>query len=365
MENFNIEKELKKLESMNTEMSPLVRSRLDETYRILSRQTPHIGRKKSSLLRQLTLSTAAAGVLGIGMFASAFLSPVMAETLKQVPGIGSIFSTIQRDIGLRTAGDFGLTSNVNRTVSYKDVKLEVTETLYDGNRAAFVLNVTAPNLDNGTYNNGKKNMKLSDAIENVFFTVDGKRLNEGGFYGSAGEAHPNTLVFEHVVDPKTTPDSFNSTVMIKLDGIDHEFAVDIPFLKTTKKGIEISPNIVTAGGDLSFSLSQVWVTPITTRLTTTTSLTGAETLTHKEENRLIKIGIAVFDDQGRRLPALNGDGIIEGNRLIFDRRYASTPGTSKYLTVKPFVIKDDFTEDVQEDQYLKALEMKIDLPSAN
>lgn len=33
--------------------------------------------------------------------------------------------------------------------------------MFDGSRAAFLLNVTAPNLHNGEYNNGKKVVKLS------------------------------------------------------------------------------------------------------------------------------------------------------------------------------------------------------------
>ncbi|RUS45667.1 DUF4179 domain-containing protein [Cohnella sp. AR92] len=367
MEAFNIAKEFKKIDSSNSEMSPLVRTRLDETYAFLSQQAQvqRTTRRKSSRSRRLALTTSAAGILAAGLFTSAFVSPAMASSLKSIPVIGSIFSSIQGDMGLRLAGELGLTSTVNHTVSYEDVNLEVTETLYDGQRAAFLLNVTAPNLDNGTYNNGKKKIRLSQAVSSMTFTVDGKQQNGGIYYGSAGEGHPNTLVFEAIVDPSAASDSFDSTVTIALDGIDHEFAVDIPFKKTTDKTAELSPNTVTTSGDLTFSVSDVWVTPITTRLTTSIALADATTLTSKEERRLIKIGVAVYDDQGRRLTALNGDGVIEGNRLIFDRRYASQPGTSKYFIVKPFVIKDDFAEDIEDDQYLKGLETKIELPSAN
>lgn len=363
---FNMDKEFEKLDTSNTEVSPLVRARLDETYALLSKQqTSGSGRAKaSSGLRKFTFATAAAGILGVAAFSSAFVSPVMADALRSIPVINSIFSTIQGDIGLRTAGDLGLTASVNEVVSYEDVSLEVTETLYDGSRAVVLLNVSAPNLNDGIYNNGKKDMRLSQAIDNMFLTIDGKSQNNV-FYGSAGEAHPNTLIIEQVVDPASTPDAFQSEMTIKLSGIDHEFVVDIPFVRTTQQAIQTSPNIVTEDSDYTFTVAEVSVTPITTRITTSIALTDAESLTSKQEKRLIKLGVAVFDDQGRQLTALNGEGVLEGNELIFDRRYASTPGASQYYTVKPFVIKDDFAEDVQEDQFLKELETKIVLPAAN
>ncbi|PWW07251.1 uncharacterized protein DUF4179 [Paenibacillus cellulosilyticus] len=365
---FELEKEFDKLDTSNMEMSPLVRSRLDETYALLSeqaQQAPRINRRKSSKLRRLALTTAAAGILAAGLFTTAAVSPAMASSLKSIPVIGSIFSKIQGDIGLRIAGELGLTTTVNRTVSYEDVSLQVTETLYDGNRAAFVLNVTAPNLDNGTYNNGNKKMRLDQAINNIYVTIDGKQQNGNIYYGSAGEDYPNTLVFELVADPTAAPDSFNAAATITLEGIDHEFTVDIPFKKTTDTTVELSPDTLTSSKDLSFSVSKVSVTPITTRLTTSIALTDAITLTNKEEHRLIAIGVAVFDDQGRHLSALNGEGIMEGNRLLFDRRFASQPGTSKYLIVKPFIIRDSFNEDVQEDQFIQQLETIIELPAAN
>ncbi|MEK5061655.1 hypothetical protein BK126_22080 [Paenibacillus sp. FSL H7-0326] len=368
---FNMEKELNKVDVSNTEISPLVRARLDETYASLTVQKQHTTRRRSSTLRRAVLTAAAAGILGVGVFASGFISPVMAASIKSIPIIGSLFSIIETDSGLRAGGELGLATNVNDAVSYEDVKLEVTETLYDGTRAAFIVNVTAPNLDNGTYDNGSKTMKLSNAIENVTLSINGKTegeaasVLEGGlFYGGAGEAHPNTLVFEQVLSPTDTnslPDRFTSKVSIKLDGIDHEFNVDVPFEKNNVETIALNPNTAVTKEDLTFGVANVSVSPITTRLTTSIALNSASSLTQREEERLREIGIAVYDDQGRQLTALSGDGVYEGNRLIFDRRYATTTGESKYLIIKPFIIKDDFAEDVQEDQFIAGLETKIDL----
>ncbi|MWV42489.1 DUF4179 domain-containing protein [Paenibacillus sp. HJL G12] len=361
-----IEKEMRSGGEANAEIPSLVRARLDETYTALAQQPRNVVRINASRrLRKLTLATAAAAVIGLGVFGSAFVSPAMAEALKNMPLVGSLFSAIETDIGLRTAGSLGLTNQVNNAAAYEDVKLEVSESVYDGTRAAFLIHVTAPNVENGIYNNGRKEMKLSSAIENVFFTVDGEAQDEGLNFGSAGEASPNTLVFEHVMKPGEAPDSFNGAVTIKMDGIDHEFIVEIPFRKAAVQAIEAKPDTRASAGDLTFEVSDVSVTPITARLKTAVTLAGAETLTWDEEKRLTRIGIAVYDDQGRRLPALNGKGKIDGNRLVFDRRYATTSGTSTFLTVKPFLIRDDFAEEVEEGQFLKGLETRIELSPAS
>ncbi|MFC4101460.1 DUF4179 domain-containing protein [Paenibacillus xanthanilyticus] len=370
----NIEQELKKAGSVQSAIPPLVRARLDETYAKLGgNQAKRKGRTKWTGLRLMAASTAAAGILGIGVLATAFASPAMADSIRNLPVIGSIFSTLQ-DSGLRAAGEQGLFASVNREVSHEDVKLKVTETIYDGTRAAFLLTVDAPNLKEGVYDNGRKTMKLSSAIDQVSLTGESagaamSSLNDAGglFYGGAGEAYPNTLVFEQVLpyaNASEAPDVFEASVTIKLDGIDHEFDVDIPFRKTTQAGVEIAPNAITENDDFRFQVANVDITDVTTRILTELEYKHASELTDKEQRRLTRVGIAVFDDQGRRLTALNGEGIVEGNKIVYDRRFATTSGLNGSLTVKPFNIEDDFAEEVEESQYLKGLEVTIELPSA-
>ncbi|MEC0244302.1 DUF4179 domain-containing protein [Paenibacillus chitinolyticus] len=377
MDQFDLTDELKKLKevkSANMAISSLVRSRLDETYASLPDRAATRKNKPKSRLRRITSVTSAAVILGTTLFASGFVSPVMANSIKSIPLIGSLFSSIEADIGLRNAGDLGLASPVNNKVFYKDVKLEVTETVFDGSRAAFLLRMTAPNLRDGKYDNGKRIVNLNNAIDNVFFSVDGKRqgapgsILKGGFFTGAGEANPNMLIFEEVLDTsdaRSVPDSFNAEVTLVLDGIDHEFKLDVPFRKSTDHIVNRHPDAAVTKDELTFSVTALQATPLTTRIYSSVALDKVTALNLNEENRLRRIGIAVFDDQGRQLPRLNGDGVYEGNRLNFDNRYATTPGKIDYLVLKPFVIKDDFTENVHEDQYIKGLEMKIDMHAAN
>ncbi|UQZ36753.1 hypothetical protein C2I18_26405 [Paenibacillus sp. PK3_47] len=377
MDRFNLENEFKGLKegkaAADMPISPLVRARLDETYASLPEQPAGRRSKPLSRLRRLSSATAAAFVLGAGVFASGFVSPVMADSIKSIPLIGSLFSSIEGDIGLRNAGDLGLASSVNSGVSYKDVKLEVTETVFDGSRAAFLVKVAAPNLENGRFDTGKKTVKLSDAISNVTVSVDGKQqgdsgsILQGGYYAGAGEAHPDMLIFEEVLEPSgssTVPDTFTAEAVLTLEGIDHEFKLDIPFTKTTQDIVNVQPDAVSANDELSVSVASLQSTPLTTRVHYSIALTNADKLTEKQEKQLNKIRVAVYDDQGRQLPALNGDGEYSSNALTFDARYASTSGTTSYLLLKPFIVEDDFTETVKEKQFIKGMELKIELPAA-
>jgi hypothetical protein len=325
-------------------------------------------------IRRIISITAAAAVLGAALFSSGFVSPVMADSIKRIPFLGSIFSTMEADIGLRTAGKLGLTSAGNSEVSYEDVQLRVIETVFDGTRAAFLLEVTAPNLTAGQYDTGRKIVKLSDAIENI--TIQTSGAGEAGpnvaingmYYSDIGDAHPNTLLFEHIIPNATSDtapqsDSFNAEVSVKQEGIEHVFKLDIAFHLTSQNIIHIKPNQSLTAGNTTFTLSELHVTPLTTRLSTAITFNDKLVLNKKESKKLGSISVAVFDDQGHQLPALNGEGTYEGTTLSFDSRYASTPGQSKFLTLKPFVIEDDFAEVVREKQFIKGLEMKIELPS--
>ncbi|EAM8910469.1 DUF4179 domain-containing protein, partial [Salmonella enterica] len=103
------------------------------------------------------------------------------------------------------------------------------------------------------------------------------------------------------------------------------------------------------------------VTPVTTRISTIISLNNKSTLTALDEEQLRHIGFAIFDDQGRQLTALSSEGLYEGSQLRSERIYATTSKHLKYLIVKPFEIKDDFTEVIKDHQFIKGMDIKVNL----
>lgn len=268
-------------------------------------------------------------------------------------------------MGLRTAGNEGLTTPVNSSFAYQDVKFKVLETVYDGTRAAFLVHVTAPNLHQGMYDNGKDIVKLSSGVDNVFFDVNGSRPDSGLFYSSAGANEPDTLLFEQVLPTDHTgviPDQFDAKVKLTLQGMDHEFELTVPFTKSTTDTHNVQPNSTIENDLYKVTVNKAEVTPITTRLTASIALKGKETLSNKEEKQLREIRFAVYDDQGRQLTALSGEGMYEANQLNWESIYATTAKDVKYLVVKPFKVKDDFAEMVKDDQFIKGMEIKIQLP---
>lgn len=373
MDHFNLEGQLKKVkQKKDTPMSPLVRSRLDETYASILKSGDESNKKvPRSWMRRPASLTAAAVLLGVGVFASGFVSPAMADSLKQIPLVGSIFSSIEADLGLQSAGKLGLTSNINSTVSYKDIKFNVTETVYDGTRAAFAVNVSAPNLKEGMFDTGEDNVELSNAIDSLFVEINGQRSDEanapvqGVSYWSAGEANPNMLVFEMTSEAKKPlPETFDAAVYVQLAGVDHEFKLDIPVQKSAKDVVSLQQPQTKSNDDMTFSVSELTLTAVTTRVRFALEVGKNEKLTEKESEQLLNNRVAVFDDKGNLLPGLSGEAEADGSTITWDYRFGTTQSKPEYLILKPFVQEDgDFPTAIRNHQYIKGLEMKINLPA--
>lgn len=97
-------------------------------------------RKKN---RKLYYLFATAMTLMILLFSSAFVSPVMAKILSQVPWIGSVISYF--DTGLENASNEGFVTKIGETYVSQDIPVTITEVYYDDFR--LVVGYTIPNVD--------------------------------------------------------------------------------------------------------------------------------------------------------------------------------------------------------------------------
>lgn len=132
------------------ELPELVHLRMEETYRIISEKdeagleaaSEHQGtlrRKRMPRWLSRVMISAASVAGGLVLLISlGFISPAMAETLKQLPFMSSVFQ-LAGDSGLRKANEAGLTTNVEQTVTLDGMTLRVSEQMYDGSRFSVVL----------------------------------------------------------------------------------------------------------------------------------------------------------------------------------------------------------------------------------
>ena len=374
MNHFDLEKQLKTYKESDATMSPLVRTRLNEVYAsIADSPAKPAKRPLRTWKHRTTIAATAATVLGIAVFASGFVSPVMAQSIRSIPLIGTIFESVGQEFGIQRAVDSGMYSTADSTVSYQDIRLNVTETVFDGERALFTLQVSSPYLKDGILSNGGEDIELKNAVHYFNLKINGKVVGESGFYFGGGEEHPNTLILEQPLDSASVsslPDSVKGELTVMLEGIDHEFKLDVPLTKSEKDIVHMNPNQTLTNDSLSFTLSEVDVTPITTNVKYSLSALGKTKLSDDEASALMGHQVAVYDDKGNLLQGLNGEGMLEnnekGNKAELQHSFASAQQRPAYLIFKLFTTDDHDSfpyTTIKDSQFVGGMSIKVDIPS--
>jgi hypothetical protein len=113
------------------EIPMIVKSKLEEALQAIEAEPIPMKRRNQSHRRKSWIVAAAVFLAAGGTFASGFVSPAMAETLKKVPFIGQIFDAMG-DEAVQNANRKGLSFPVNLSAADQGITLTVTEILYDG-----------------------------------------------------------------------------------------------------------------------------------------------------------------------------------------------------------------------------------------
>ncbi|MFB5759878.1 DUF5643 domain-containing protein [Paenibacillus medicaginis] len=77
--------------------------------------------------------------------------------------------------------------------------------------------------------------------------------------------------------------------------------------------VHLNPKQTITNDSLSFTLSEVDVTPITTNVKYSLNALGKTKLSDDEASALMGHQVAVYDDKGNLLRGLNGEGMLENN----------------------------------------------------
>lgn len=271
--NTKLEEQLKSCQSLlPNQLSDVARSKMNETYQIIretNNSVSSIERKTngSRTFNKWWVSTAAAAFLGVTLIASGFVSPAMADALKQIPVLGQIYSLWGKnnlDPGLQQADDF--ITKVNQSVTHGNVTMNIPTLLFDGTR--ILMNVTTP----GNHLDSEPNSLFSDANRGAVDTLEvlykGQPLSWNSDFMDGKDASSlivqvtNTTVTDQNVQ---FPDQFDLSVNVTLKGYDVPFQFVLPVTKTTPVTVLTSKE-TKHHDNINLQISKLEITPITTQL---------------------------------------------------------------------------------------------------
>ncbi|SYX83598.1 DUF4179 domain-containing protein [Paenibacillus alvei] len=348
-----------------SELPESVRNRMDRTYQIIDEMLP--GRKRRSRknrwLRRVLISTAGVASLGIVMIFSGLASPAIAQTLKQIPFMNSVFKLVG-DLGLQTAGEKGMVTSVNQRVTHKGVTLTISEMMYDGSRLSLVLSrEDSKAAKDSFFQLWNKQRMLSKRANNIDFYMGDKQINTGMGLQPGGEHAPQSIIVTALDSADLElPDSFEMKMVVYLADVDENYEFLFPIKKDTERTIILKTSETKSHDSINMTIDRVEITPITTRL-----LVGVHGASGEEDYRkmldaipdsykvdgFLNLEFDIEDEQGNEQNAIAGNGSGEGKGMVFSTSYEPFKVKPSLIVIKPFVRKGP------DKNYIPQLEFKL------
>ncbi|MEC0090229.1 DUF4179 domain-containing protein [Paenibacillus macquariensis] len=353
--NTKLEEQLKNCQSLlPDQLSDIARSKLNETYQIIRDTDNSISpiQRKTNVSRTLNkwwVSTAAAAILGVTLIASGFVSPAMADALKQIPVLGQIYSLWGEknlDPGLQQAEDF--ITNVNQSVTHGNVTMNIPTLLFDGTR--ILMNITTPGNRLASEPNSPPSDANKGAVDKFEVLYNGQPL-QWGYEHMDGETASSIMVqvFSTYYEPRTTtptiqfPDQFDLTVNVTLKGYDVPFQFVVPVTRSTP--ITVLTSEETKHHDnINLQNSKLEITPITTQLSVEYKTKPGQSVEemlasipskYKGANGgVIALQYDIVDEHGVQLKPIGGHPLSESYNVLFEP-FKTQPRT---VTIKPYLI---------------------------
>ncbi|EJW19294.1 DUF4179 domain-containing protein [Paenibacillus alvei] len=282
--------------------------------------------RKKRRMRQVAIITAAVSFIGMGIIGSGFVSPVMAQTLKKIPLLNTVF-TIAGDLGLQAADEKGLVEDVNQSMTLNGETLKVSKVIYDGTRLSVGFVQPAP---------GRKieQVKLvidgeldhfANSLRDRILSEDGKTVN------SVINFRPNWNL----------PDEFELKLFVFLEGMEQErFEFSFPVKKVPSR--TITSDMVRKYGETTMKVDKIVMSEASTQVIL--KYTYPQHFMKEESLMYIESHVAIIDDRGIELELVNGGGgtgtlINEVMHSTLDFNFAPFQHPPKSITVKPYFIR--------------------------
>lgn len=259
------------------------------------------------------------------LIGSAFVSPVMANVLSDIPVFKSVFE-FAGDNGLEIASKKGLSQKVAQSDTDKDIKLTIQDVFYDGTRLSIGYT--------------QESSRTVQELGELDLRVNGKKIN---FADSRSGDFVSDNHYAGVINISPTeelPDSFELTIGINNIGKETgAWDFKIPVEKSIEQVKTIRPEKTLVYKDTKLTLKSIKVGPAGVKLSVAVSSPiGKDPL--NIDGSLLKINL--LNSEGMALTQLDGSGSGEekDNRSVMEMEYRFAPleKTTSHLTVSPFLM---------------------------
>ncbi|WP_172253205.1 DUF4179 domain-containing protein [Saccharibacillus deserti] len=265
------------------------------------------------------------------LFGSSYVSPAVAASLKQIPGVSSLFR-FANDLGLRTADERGLVIQNDSESTHEGITLKAPVALFDGTRVSV-------GVEREFEEAARRSGSLLEQIESWELSIDGQqdlqKYAPGSVMSKSGDADSAILEVSDLKNQggQPFPDRFELTVRVRLDGIAERFELKVPVQRTTEPNLSFETSASAQNEDLIFKVKKVELTPVTTQITTESTFTDAGTAQKEQAT----FAYDVLDEQGRKLQTISGGGQpLDGATMVMDTRFEPFLATPKKIVIKPF-----------------------------
>jgi hypothetical protein len=272
-------------------------------------------RSKTFKLRYIPVAAAASVVLAFG---ASTQSPALAEAIKSIPVIGSVFE-LAGDVGMRRGSHLHLATELGQQVRIAGHEVTFTESLYDGSNINLGFTVSADDPD------------IYSFMNDLDYSIDGQKLTDYGDGISVKKLIDGTYAGTFAITTTgKLPDSFVLGIRSRQEG---RTVAELPI---ERRGESASFAIAQTKtwNNLEMQYDAVSLFPTTTGITF-----RLRHIKDKSTSATPFWRFRVSDDQGRVLQPLSGfgggnpnDGTL--NRYFFEP-FETVP---KRVTIQPYFI---------------------------
>ncbi len=344
-----------------------VREALDHAYE----QLPDIDltpirkrRRNRKLLKRASVSVAAVLVAGILLIGSGFISPSMANSLKQIPWINSLYEHFG-DAGLVTAVRSGMVTDKPYSQTKAGRTVTISDLMYDGARLSVAVKV---------HEEGKLSEEELEAFE-----VDGRVNGEQGplsySIGNTQWIDESTAVriinighsgYDARMDQAYEfPDAFEFTFSIAMSsGKEYKFVV--PIEKNAPGAIELTKSEIKKYEGVTLQIDKLVITPATINLVALLGVTASSEVEPPARfygNKFLQF--ALFDENGNEIKHVDLAGYYRvGEQDLFrgKQNFVGASTLPKSITIKPFARRIKGSDGKSENDYIQELEITMELP---